>query len=106
MHNEELQMEIDTGASYSVISEETYNKLWSNNAPKLDATNIKLHPYTGETIKILGSISVDVKYREQYEKLIVVEGSGPTLFSRDWLHKIRLDWGKMLNKIYTSPANL
>ena len=78
-------MEVDTGASCPVISEETYNKLWSNNAPKLNATDVKLRTYTGEIIKTLVSISVDVKYREQQEKLIpiVAEGSRPTLSGQD-----------------------
>jgi hypothetical protein len=109
VHNEELQMEVDTGASCSVISEETYNILWSNNAPKLNTTDVKLRTYTGETVKILpGSITVDIEYHEQQEKLnlLVVAGAGPTLLGRDWLHKIRLDWKGMLNKMYTSPANL
>ena len=33
--------------------------------------------------------------------LIVVKGSGPPLFSRDWLEKFRLDWGA-IQKINTS----
>ena len=40
VHNEELLVEVDTGASCSVISEEMHNKLWSNNAPKLNTNNI------------------------------------------------------------------
>ena len=64
--------------------------------------------YTGETIKVMGSVSMDVEYQEQKERmnLLVVSGSGSTLMGRDWLHKIGLDWGGMLNKIYTLPANL
>ena len=87
-------MEVDTGALCSVISEETYKTLWGDNPPKLNPTDVKLHTYTGETIQILGSVSVDVEYQEQQEKLdlLVVEGAGPTLMGRDWLHKIRLDW--------------
>ena len=38
---------------------------------------------------------VEVCYEEQRAKLplLVVEGEGPSLFGRDWLTKIRLDWG-------------
>ena len=110
VENEELLMEIDTSALCSVISEETYSKLWSNvnNVPKLNTTDVKLRMYTGETVKILGLIRIDVEYQEQKEKLnlLIVAGAGPTLLGRDWLCKIRLDWRGMLNKIYTSPANL
>ena len=42
---------------------------------------VKLHTYTGETVKILGSIRVDVEYQEQKEKLnlLVVAGTDPML---------------------------
>ena len=98
-------MEVDTGASCLVISEETYNKLWSNNTPKLNLADVKLNYQTCETIKILGPICVDVEYQKKLN-LLVIAGAGPKLLGRDKLHKIRLDWGGMLNKIHTPPANL
>ena len=47
----ELQFEVDTGASASVISEQIYRKLWQENPPKLTETQVKLQTYTGEKIK-------------------------------------------------------
>ena len=48
---------------------------------------------TGKLIKPLGLIDVVVRYREQQAVLSphVVDGSGPYLLGRDWLHIIRLD---------------
>ena len=45
-------------------------------------------------LALLGSITVDVQYREQRRtlSLLVVAGSGPTLLGRDWLLQIQLDW--------------
>ena len=57
----ELQMKVDTGASVSIISEYTYNKLWTHNKPPLQETTLKLRTYTGETLQIHGAISVDAK---------------------------------------------
>ena len=49
-----LQMEVDTGAAASVISEETYRALWRDNAPLIQQTKVKLRTYTGEILETLG----------------------------------------------------
>ena len=39
----EVAMEVDTGASVSIISEETYNRLWTKDkAPQLKQSDVKL----------------------------------------------------------------
>ena len=38
----DLVMEVDTGASVSLMSEATYKRTWEDNLPHLDKTNIKL----------------------------------------------------------------
>ncbi len=95
----ELKMKVDTGASVSIISEYTYNKLWTHNMPPLKETTLKLCTYSGETLQIHGAITVDVTYNDQTDilPLLVVEGTGPSLMGRDWLTKIRLDWGNICN---------
>ena len=50
-----LQMEVDTGASLSVISEATYREVWGHNSPPLEPARIKL---TGECIPIQGARDV------------------------------------------------
>ena len=44
--NQDLLMEVDTGASLSIISKKTYSSL--NNAPQLQSTEVRLHTYTGQ----------------------------------------------------------
>ena len=92
-------MKVDTGVSVSIISEYTYNKLWTHNMPPLQETTLKLRTYTGETLQIHWVITVDVTYNDQTDTLplLVVEGTGPSLMGRDWLTKIRLDWGNICN---------
>ncbi len=69
-----VKMELDTGASVSLISLDNFNKLWPNR--QLAESNTVLHTYTGETIKPKGAIEVQVKYNEQSVKLplLVAEG--------------------------------
>ena len=90
--NYALPMELDTGASLSIISETVYKNLPS--APKLQSTSAQLKTYTGEPIKVLGCISVKVCHNAQEKclPLIVVSGEGPSLLGRNWLEQLKLDW--------------
>jgi len=86
-----VSMELDTGASLSIISEKTYKSLWKNKQqPVLEDTNCRLHTYTKETIRVLGQITVEVTYKEQVRMLplLVVAGEGPSLLGRDWLTEL------------------
>ena len=101
-----LKMEIDTGASVSLISRDTYRKLWPDQErrPKLQPSAQRLRTYTGQELDVQGSVTVAVTYGSQSEKLplLVVAGNGPSLLGRDWLQKIRLDW-RALHHLRTSP---
>ena len=66
----ELKMEVNTGASVSIISEYTYNKLRTHNMPPLQETILKLRTYTGETLQIHGAITVDVTYNDHTDTLL------------------------------------
>ena len=92
-----LTVEVDTGASLSLISEETYHQLWPSNQPQLRRSEKVLSTYTSESLKVLGSLLVSVEYGVQKSQLelLVIAGSGSSLFGRDWLLKIKLDWGKL-----------
>ena len=85
-------MELDTGASLSLISEDSYQKYFSH--LQLENSNVKLTTYTGDNIAVLGELHVKVQHGRQTETLplIVVKGSGPSLFGRNWLSKLILDW--------------
>ena len=90
-----LEMELDTGASVSIVTETT----WKDRFPgvQLENTGIQLKTYTGEELRVLGQIQVHVKYENQEHQLplLVVEGEGPPLFGRNWLRKIQLNWGSI-----------
>ena len=58
-----LEMEVDTGASLSVISEGTYKNLVpKNRAPPLEKSGIVLCTYTEQEVKPEGVCTVDVDY--------------------------------------------
>ena len=69
-----VSMEIDTGATYSLVSETAYQELWPDRG--LDKSIVKLCTYSGEALEVLGSIPVVVEYENQLsrELLLVVKG--------------------------------
>ena len=79
-----VQMEIDTGASVSLISQQTYDTLWSNknNKPDLEDCTDVFKTYTGEA----------VDDQQMILPLYVAPGKGPNLLGRNWLGQLRLNW--------------
>ena len=66
----------------------------AHGAPDLESSTVSLRTCTGEQREVLGSVSVQVEYKDQHEclPLLVVKGSGSSLLGRNWLQKLRLDW--------------
>ena len=81
------------GAAVSIISKTTYQKLWEV-TPKLMPTTTRLHTYSGQNLVVLGTLNVKVQYEAQQvdHSILVVEGSGPSLFWRDLLAVLKLNW--------------
>jgi len=92
-----VQMEIDTGTSLSLVSEQTYRELWP--ATPLQKTTVKLKTYAGTPLKVLGSMNATVCYKQQTVKLplLVVAGAGASLLSCNGLEKIMLNWKAIHN---------
>ncbi len=97
INGQPVEMEVDTGASLSVVSETTFRWCWPG--VKLLETSIQLRTYTGEPVRVKGQVRVDIAYKGQAASqvaLLVIEGDGPNLLGRDWLQFIRLDWPNIL----------
>ena len=87
-------MEIDTGAAVSIISEKTHASLSHLQKLSLQPTQVRLRTYTGESIPVLGELSVNVTCQGTSHTLhlLVVKEDGPSLIGRNWLAMIQLDW--------------
>ena len=85
-------MEVDKGATVSIISKATYQKLFSEVSVK--PASLRLRTYTGGPITVAGEMITQVKYGSQTKELglIVVQGDGPNMFGRNWLDHFQLDW--------------
>ena len=86
------------GAACSMVLEvaHIYRALVEGNPFCIQLTYVYSH--TMETIQVVGSLDVDVKYKAQEAQrhschsCMVVAGEGPTLLGRNWLETLQLDW--------------
>lgn len=87
-------MELDTGASLTVINESTYNQVQQQSSvPQLQPTQQVLKSYSGHSIQLLGHLDIAVRYGSTQVNLPVhvVAGNGPNLMGRDWLSHFDVD---------------
>ena len=94
-----FSMELDTGATVTVINYNQKQELLPN-VPML-SPDAYLNTFTEERVKVVGKCYVDVFYNGQLRQdlpLYVVEGNRPALFGRNWVAHLGLD-SKDLNKL-------
>ena len=73
-------MDLDTGASVSILSSLTWNKLFPGQ--ELKRTNTVLKTFSGEQLQPIGCADVSIQYKSQSATLLilVLEGEGPDTF--------------------------
>ena len=88
-----LQMELDTGASVSLLSYRDYEKHFKH--IPLEPAAQTFQGYTGTHLKLAGHLSADVEYKGQKVTLplyvVHTDDYQPALFGRNWMKAIRLD---------------
>ncbi|XP_063245210.1 uncharacterized protein LOC134546356 isoform X1 [Bacillus rossius redtenbacheri] len=88
----QLDMEVDSGAAISAISEHTYKQLFATHP--LRPTNVRLKSYTNEVMSPCGTLRVPVNVKGQPESaeldLFIVPNGGPPLLGRDWYDALHL----------------
>ena len=92
VEGKELVLEVDTGASVTVIP----NKLFKEKLGhlKLKPSSTSLKTYTGTVLPLCGEIEVRVEYQGQSAKLplIVAEVDGkPAILGHNWLSVVKLN---------------
>ena len=97
-----VSMELDTEAPLPLMSKKMLDDLFPGYT--LQPCSLPMQIYLGEPITVAGQMQVEVRYREQETlPLVVVESRGPSLFGRQWLMKIRLNW-QTTNNVRSHPG--
>ena len=72
-----VAMEIDTGASVTVVGEDTFKTIQEGDSSvELQRTTVRLRTYTGETIPVQGSALVPVQHNGQSLTLPLIVTTG------------------------------
>ena len=70
-----MQMELKTGAVFSLMSETAFSQLFPTK--ELEPSTIRLCAYSGESIEVIGSLRIDVMYKKQSANLPMLIVSRP-----------------------------
>ena len=102
INDQELLMELDTGAKMVVIPE----KIWKDKWPELSLSScdVRLSTYDGTIVLILGEAFVSVNYSGKCIDLraIVVKSGKHALLGRGWLHAFRPHWMNSIHLLHPS----
>ena len=96
MNKVKVPMELDTGASCSLISKNTYEQIWPSpeSRPSLCPSSANLRVYGGSPLRVSGEIEITAELEDSNKscqaKIVVVDGEGPCLLGRDLIHTLGL----------------
>lgn len=90
VHGVNLVFEVDSGASHSIISEDTFRRAWPKKPPSLLDTPVALRTWSGESLQALGTAIVEVQYKgtTQSLPLVIMKTPGCNLLSRNWFEPL------------------
>ena len=90
-------MELNTGSVLSVILLRLYSAHFADF--KRSQSSVVLKTFTGEQAPPTGSMNVTMDHNAQkvHAQLLVVDTCGPSLFGRNWLKLICIDWPRVFH---------
>ena len=88
----QIELEIDTGATVTVIPTSTYQKYLKH--IQLRPSTTRLHAYNGQPLNVQGEAEVPVRYKGQQVNVkfyVVKVKNKPAILGRDWLKHFKLN---------------
>ena len=104
INNKPIVMEVDTGASVSLINVSMFNQIKNQN-DSIFLTKSKLRTYTSEVVTPTGEVKVNTEYKNQSLCIpVIVMKNRPNLSGRDILKILQSNWFELFN-IYVSEIS-
>ena len=72
VNKQKIDMEVDTGAARTIISEHTFNEIRKMGKLELKTSDVILNSYSGHEIKVLGTCDVEVVYQDVQKPLTIL----------------------------------
>ncbi|XP_039759590.1 uncharacterized protein K02A2.6-like [Pararge aegeria] len=93
LENIPVVIQVDTGASFSLVNECTWKNIEHQNQHiTLQPVNLTLRTWTDTPVILLGQAKLQAQYRDIKCSLnvIIAKGRGPNLLGRDWLGPLNI----------------
>ncbi|XP_011883701.1 PREDICTED: uncharacterized protein K02A2.6-like, partial [Vollenhovia emeryi] len=87
------RMEMDTGCERSIISKEFWEELGK---PALAKSTLQFRTYTNQIFYAMGELECNLNYNNKTIKHVFPITRGSSLFGRDLLHKINVNWSEIV----------
>ena len=98
IENQNVPIEIDTGASISLINWDTFKKINCKSNIILPPTSCKLKTYSGEIVHPKGQCEIEFSYEnKKLTFFLITDKKSPNVLGRDILGKLRLNWEKIFH---------
>lgn len=87
-----VEMEVDSGCAFTLISEATARLIWNGELPILEKGGVILTTWTDNHLNILGKTKVEVSFKGLHNNLMlyIARGNGPSLIGRNWFEPLRI----------------
>ena len=107
INSNDVVMEIDTGASISIINYYTYSKSVKKSKSSLMKSNVMLRTYSGSILKARGKFEGVFEYEGQKLKhqFVVADRARPNLLCHDILNFIAIDWSQFKRAMQVNNVN-
>ena len=108
IENQNIPVEIDIGASISLINWETFKKINCKSNIILLPTSCKLKTYSGEIVNPKGQCEIEFYYENKKLKtlFLITDKKSPNVLGRDILGKLKLNWESIFNSyVVTEKCN-
>ena len=104
--NHKLPIEVDTGASISLLNWNTFQKLNCKSNISLLPTKSKLKTYSGEIVSLKGQAEIEFIYEGKKIKttFLITNEQSPNVLGRDILGKLQLNWKEIFNSFVSSEV--
>ena len=102
MKGKTVTFEVDMGSPYTMVTEDTVNRVYGGSNYQMNKAKVKVRSYTGHDVLILGEIEMEVTFKsEQHRAKMLVTNHKPNLIGRDLIQVLGIVQVNQLSHVET-----
>ncbi|KAB0793260.1 hypothetical protein PPYR_12880 [Photinus pyralis] len=106
VNDRQCEFEIDSGASFTVMAQSCFERLFAGDTPRLNNIQLSLRDWQKKDIAILGECEVRVSFNKHSKTLplVVTKGDNISLLGRNWFEALGIKLS--MNAVATVDTNI